>query len=172
MLATVSKKDFLMFRNTLTELERLVEVRGNLLHGGHGSTTIAEGILHVLELLTECDVNCSESTAIEELEHLVTMKVKSAEYSRQHWNKDVIHDGRNFDQIIDTKIDFIKKYSYSRYISDSDVEPMTALERLAEVQKKLRSKKLHELLESKIREIVWRPKAKASLRLVSNGRFH
>lgn len=73
MLATESEKDYLMFRKTLTKLERLVDVRG-IIFASKSKTTIGESIIYTLELLTEFDVNTSESNAIEELERLAMLK--------------------------------------------------------------------------------------------------
>lgn len=66
--------------------------------------------------------------------------------------------------MIDSKIDFIKDYSFSRLGSKGGLEPMAALERLAAVQLKISSHRMDSLLEFKIREFVWRTRAKASSR--------
>lgn len=72
----MSKENSQMFCDTLTELERLVEVRGKLLYY-RSSVTLDEVILHKVKLLTESDVNTSESNAIEDLERLATPKEKT-----------------------------------------------------------------------------------------------
>ena len=68
-----------MFRDTLIGLERFVDVWGNLSIICHiATTTTVEGIIYTLDVLTESDMNTSESNAIEELEHLAVMKEKFA----------------------------------------------------------------------------------------------
>lgn len=62
-----------MFCDTLTELERLVELRGKV-SSNPRTVTLDEVILHKVKLLTESDINTSESNAIEDLERLATLK--------------------------------------------------------------------------------------------------
>ena len=73
-----SRVDFLLFRDTLIQLETFVDVWSNLSIMGHIATTTVEGIVYTLDVLTESDMNTSESNAIEELEHLAVMKEKTA----------------------------------------------------------------------------------------------
>lgn len=116
MPAIEPKGDFLLFRESLTELERLVDVRDSLYCADHAKKAIAEGIIYTLDLLTEYDVNISESNPIEELERLVEMSLKVTERGRRaaYWITE-LHNGR-FDKMIDSKIDFIKNYSFSRLV--------------------------------------------------------
>lgn len=154
-----------MFREVLTELERLIDVRGSLLLGPYGTTAIEDGITYTLKLLPEFDVNTSESSVIEELERLVEMRSRVvAQFRRRPSGINYLRHLQLFDKMIDSKIDCIKIGSLSRLVQKRGVEPMAALERLAAVQGKLNSRCVHDLLESKIREIVWKPRAKASFR--------
>ena len=158
---TESKKNFLMFREALTELERLVDVRGSILYNRYGTTAFSEGIVHTLKLLIEFNIGTSESNAIDELERLVQIKEKIVNQCNRTSYDTISWDHvRRFDKIIESKIDFIK----NRPISIGGIEPMTALERLAAVGDKYSSRELHDLLASKVREIVYRPRAKASSR--------
>lgn len=171
MPAIEPKGDFLLFRETLTELERLVDVRDiledirdSLYYADHAKKAIAEGISYTLDLLTEYDVNTSESNSVEELERLVEMSLKVTEQNRRAAPRITkLHDER-FDRMIDSKIDFIKNYPFSRHVSKGGLEPIAALERLAAVQRKIDSHRMDSLLEFKIREVVWRTRAKASSR--------
>lgn len=85
MPAIEPKGDFLLFRQTLTELERLVDVRDSLQQycADHVKKAIAEGIIYTLDLFTEYDVNTSESNSIEELERLVEMSLEVTEQNRR-----------------------------------------------------------------------------------------
>ena len=70
-----------------------------------------------------------------------------------------------FDEMINSKIDFIRKFkngSVSQFLDKDRVTPMAALERFGEVQRKLDSQSMDDLLTSNSREIVWRPRAQAS----------
>ena len=60
MPTTQFKVDFLVFRDTLNELERLVDVCGNLSNVGKSTTIIEEGIVYRVKRLIEYDVNISE----------------------------------------------------------------------------------------------------------------
>ena len=168
---TKSKGDFLMFRETLTELERLVDVRikGELFVMGSGfsadraTTAIEDGMVHMLELLTELDVNTSEANAIEELERLAEMRIAQEHY-RDQYCVDYKRGRPILDKMIDSKVNFIRNCSFGRLDSEDCVEPMAALERLAAVNPKAYSRYMDGLLEAKIREIVWRPRVKASSR--------
>ena len=164
MPAIKPKRNFLLFHKTLTELERVVDVRDSLYCADHAQKAIAEGIIYTLDLLTEYDVNTSESNPIEELERLVEMSLKVTEQNRRaaYWIIE-LHNGR-FDKMIDSKIDFIKNYSFSRLVSKGGLEPIAALKRLVAVQRKISSHRMDSLLEFKIREVVWRTRAKASSR--------
>ncbi len=167
-----------LFRDTLTKLERFIKIWDSLIIMDHIETTILEGIICTLDLLTDIDVNTSELNAIKELERLATMKQKTALKIREfHSQSDPslesilqlepeLYDGRIFDKIIDSKIDFIKKVSLSQLVSKDRVETMAALERLNEVQQKLVSKSMNILLELKIRQVVYdsRLEAKSSER--------
>ena len=161
-----SKGDFLVFRYTLTKLERLVDLRNDLLVADHTTVSIGEAIIDTLELLAKYDVNTTELSAIEELERLAEMRVKVAEKNR--WIDGLCY-GEPFDKLIDSKIDFIKNGSFSRLARNGDggIEAMTALERLAALNTKisLRSKHgMYWLLESRIREFVRRTRPNASSR--------
>ena len=167
---TESKGDFLMFRETLAELEHLVDVRikGELFVMSSSSSadrattaTIEDGIVHMLELLTEFDVNTSEANAIEELERLAEMRIAPEHYADQCC-VDYKRGRPILDKMIDSKVNFIKNCSFGRVDSEDCVEPMAALERLAIVKSKAYSRYMNGLLEAKIREIVWRPRVKAS----------
>ena len=170
MSATESKGNFLMFRNTLTELERLVDVRGNLacrhynqelLEKDYSQELLEEGIAYMLELLSNYDVNTSESNAFEELERLVNMRCKIEELNLDHAWRESSRNGNFFEKMIGTKVDFIQKGSFSEISSEDRVEPMAALERLTAVMSKFSSQEICELVNSKIREVVWRTRAKA-----------
>lgn len=108
MPAIEPKGDFLLFRETLTELERLVDVRDNLYCADHAQKAIAEGIIYTLDLLTEYNVNTSESNSIEELERLVEMDLKVTEQNRRAAHLITELHKVRFDKMIDSKIDFIK----------------------------------------------------------------
>ena len=156
-----SKGDFLVFRETLDELECLVDIQGSLLFGSYGTTVITEGIMHTLKLLTEFDVKTSESNAIEELERLLQIKGKVLNQCDYPMYVTISKDDvRPFDKIIESKIDFIK----NGLISTGGIKPKAALERLAALQKKYSLSELQELLEFKVREVVYRPRANASSR--------
>ena len=159
-----------MFRETLAELERLVDVRckgklfvmvGSASSADRTATAIEDGIVHMLELLTEYDMNTSEANAIEELERLAEMRIAREDDADQ----DCIDYRRGrpiLDKMIDSKVNFIKGGSFGQVDSECGVEPMAALERLAAVNSKAYSRYMNGLLEAKVREIVWRPRAKAS----------
>lgn len=154
-----------MFCDTLTELERLVEVRGKILDD-RSKVTLKEVIFHKLKLLTESDVNTSESNAIEDLERLATLKEKTKFQNLRDYSYSRNLDAQQkFDKLIDSiilsKIDFIKKGSFSRLVSRGGVEPMAALERLAEIPYKI-GLDMYDLLELKMRQVMDTPEAKAS----------
>ena len=158
------KGDSLMFRETLTELERLVDVRvkGDLFSGRAG-TAIDEGLVYMLKLLTELDVNTSESNAIDELERLAEVRSRRNSPTGDFCLTD-LRSTSILDKMIDSKISFINKGSFSRVDSKDGIDPMVVLERLAAVNREIYSRYMDRLLEAKIREIVWRPRAKASSR--------
>ena len=167
MSTTGSKGDFKLFRETLTELERLVNMRDKLLFGGRLEPAIEEAIAHSKILLTEFNLNTSELNAIEELERLAKMRSKILNQNDRYgtyeaWGKDL------FDEMIVTKIDFIKKGSFCGLTSKGDAEPMAILERLTELRSIMGdfdgSQRLDDLLESKIRDFKQRPKAKVNPR--------
>ena len=161
---TESKGDFLMFRETLDELERLVDVRcKGYIFNGFAGKAMDDGMNYMLKLLTELDVNTSESNAFDDLERLVEVRSRrsSPTGSRRLWD---LRSESILDEIIDSKINFIKKGSFSNVYSKDSVDPMVALERLAAVTPKTHSQYMDRLLEAKIREIVYRPRAKASSR--------
>lgn len=165
MAATDSQGNFLMFRDTLTELEHLVDVRGHVRWSSRPNFAVEEGIIHTLELLKGFDVNDCESNAIEELERLIEMENKIATQSRvmQCCRKEFRY-GRAFEEIIGTKINFIKNGDFSRLGSKGGIEPLAVLKRLAVLKGKSDAAGMDDLVESKIREFVWRPRAKASCR--------
>ena len=157
-----------MFRQTLAELECLIDVRlkGELFNlyssKSRGATAaIEDGIVYMLELLTEYDINTSEANALEELERLVEM-----ENARDDGFSQACIDNRRgrpiLNKMIDSKVNFIKNGAFSRLDSKDGVESMAALKRLAAVNSKASSQFMDSLLEAKIREIVWRPRVKAS----------
>ena len=166
-----TESNFLMFRETLAELECLIDVRlkGELFNlyssNSRGATAaIEDGIVYMLELLTEYDINTSEANAVEELERLVEM-----ENARDDFGQVCIDHERGrsiLEKMIDSKVNFIKNSSFSRLDSKDGVESMAALKRLAAVNLKASSRCMDSLLEAKIREIVWRPRVKASPRHV------
>ena len=170
---TKSKGDFLMFRETLTELERLldVQVKGYLFSEFAGAA-MEDGISFLLKLLTKLDVNTSESNAIDDLERLAELRSRRISPTGRVCLTDLSSTSL-LDKMIDSKIDFIKKGSFSLVDSEDGVDPIVTLERLAAVKTKTHSRYMDGLLESKIREIVWRPRAKASSRHdhVVRGRF-
>ena len=161
---TESKGDILMFRETLAELERLVDVRvkGSLFYGSAGKA-MDDGMIYMLKLLTELDVNTSELNAIDDLERLVDLRSKRIESNNHYFIRDSCSRSI-LDKMIDSKINFINKGSFSRVDSKDDVDPMVALKRLAAVQRKIESRYLDGVLGAKIRETVWRSRAKASSR--------
>ncbi len=170
MSNTQSEGEVQLFRDTLTKLERLVDVRENLVcRWSTSRRTTEKGIIYLLKVLTELDVNNSESNAIEELERLVVMENKTRIQSEMYCIAEHQHElssGKAFDEIIDAKINFIRKGSFSRLISRGGVEPIAALERLVEVQRKYYSKYMDGLLESRIKEFLYAPKPEASLRSI------
>ena len=172
MSTVESEVEFRMFRDTLAELDRLVDVRGKLLDIDHNTKTIGEAIIHTLNLLTKFDVNVSEGSVIEELEHLVTVKEKTMVqtetccigFSKRQAVEYTLDYGRVFDELIESKIGAIQSGSFTRPKSKHDIEPMSALERLTEIQTKLQLRPIVGLLESKILEIAWRPRPTVSPR--------
>ena len=164
-----------MYRETMTELEILVDLRGIYISDFSEKSAVEEGIIYMLELLTEYDVNTTELNAIEELERLAEMRVNFAQQHRQvpDWTA-VLASRDTFDKLINSKINFVKNGSFSRLISKGGLEPMAALQRLVVVKRKINSHHIdglmEELLESKIREVVWRPRVKASSRQSSSGK--
>ena len=168
---TESKGDFLMFRETLIELECLVEVRikgklvvrGPISSADRATTAIEDGIVHMLELLMEFDVNTSEANAIEELERLAEMRI-AREHCADQYCVDYERGRPILDKMIDSKVNFIRNCSFGRVDSEDCVEPMAALERLAAVKSKAYSRYMDGLLEAKIHEIVWRSRVQASSR--------
>ena len=161
---TESKEDILIFRETLAELERLVDVRvKGCLFDGFAGKAMDDGMIYMLKLLTESDVNISESNAIDDLERLADLRskrndVRNVLYIGDFCSRSIL------DKMIDSKINFINKCSFSGVDSKDGVDPMVALERLAAVRRKTESQYMDRLLGAKIREIVWRPRAKASSR--------
>ena len=173
MPAAGSTQDFIMFRDALTEVERLVDVQGNIPIMGHILTTIREGIICKLKLLIELDMDTSESNAIEELGRLAALVQKTALQARSFLHRGQLpylaggvkpEDEQMLYKMINSKVDFIKKGSFNRLVCGGDIEPMAALERLTEVQKIFISEDLNEILESKFKEIVYTPRPKASSR--------
>ena len=184
MSAAKSEKDPLMFRITLTELERLIDIRGNLRLDSRTlslDNTITKGISCKLDLLSDYDVNTSESKAFEELERLVNMKCKLSEQYRGPQTHHKVID-TTIDEMIGIKVNFIKKDAFSEISSEDRVEPMTALERLTAVKIKfqsievddlvtkeldyLLSTEIEDLLCFKIRDVVWKTRTKAQPRFL------
>lgn len=163
MAATDSNENFLLFRNTLTKVERLVDVRGNLGPYTGAVTMIEEGIIYTMKLLTELDGNTSESNAIEEVERLATLKSKiNLQMFQNRTSSSHFLFSEMFDNMIDSKVDFIEKDSFNRLVSGGGVEPMAALERLAEVSKKLYRPSVDNFSVAKIKEVVYTPIPMAS----------
>ena len=126
-----------MFRETLAELERLVDVRakGYLLSGRVG-TAMDDGLIYMLNILTEMDVNTSESNAIDEFERLVNMRFRRRNNLHQDCCLTALRSKSILDEMIESKIDFIKKGSFSRIDGKDGVDPLVALKRLAAVDEK------------------------------------
>ena len=165
-MSAAESKNFQMFRITLTELERLVDVRGKLPRDYSLMKTITEGIFHKLELLSDYDVNTSESNAFEELERLVNMRSKFiGQYEAHKSYENDLCSGELFEKMIGPKLDFIKKVSFSEVSSAGRVEPLAALERLTAVMEKFKTQEINNLVKFKIREVVWRTEAKACARM-------
>ena len=177
-----------MFRATLTKLERLIDVwtkqdtdlipNSHVYSHSHSEVTISpigEAMTHTLNLLINFDINTSESNAIEELEHLATIKTKTLGIPITNWgpffknyceSKDpTIKTRKSLDYLIESKIAFLKGGTFSRLVSEGGVEPMTALDRLTEIQLKLRSVELGNLLRSKMNEVVYTCEAQASAKI-------
>ena len=188
MSGTESKPDFEMFRATLAKLERLIgiwtrqatDLLGPPSHypPSHFKTErkfIGEGMIHTLKTLIEFDTNTSESNVFEELEHLVTIEnrisgMPSIYYGPSYVGYDASMDPRLttqglLQQLIESKIAFLKGGTFSRLISEGGVEPMTALDRLSKIQLKLRSVELSKLLTSKMKEVVYNCEEKASSKI-------
>lgn len=167
MSATESKEDFLTFRGLLNLMECLLDVRGKFFGSDYQvEKPIEEVIIYTAKRLTDLDVNTSESNAFEELERLATMEQNIlSQYRDRGCGYEKLRDRDIFHSVIDSKIDFIKKGSFSRLASGGGVGQLGALERLAEVKKKLwRSESMSELLISKTKEVVYTLEPKASLR--------
>lgn len=159
MAATESSGD--LFRNTLTELDRLVEVRAKLFDN-RSRVNLDKVIFHKLKVLTEHDIDTSELKAIEDLEFLATLKQKTKMQSEIFFEPDV--NDEKFDKVIDSKIDFIKSDYFNRFASRGGVDPMAALERLTEIQNKIYPTDISDILEVKMRQIMYPPLPKASSR--------
>ena len=178
-----------MFRAILLKLERLIDVwtkqdtdlipNSHVYSHSHSEATtspIGEAMTHTLKLLIDFDINTSESNAIEELEHLVTIKTKTLGIPTVNWgpifenyceSKDPrIKTRTSLEYLTESKIAFLKGGTFSRLVSEGGVKPMTAFERLTEVQLKLRSNELSKLLVSKMNEIFYTCEAKASAKII------
>ena len=174
MAATEPNGDFIMFRNILDKLERSVDVLGNHYFcrrcTGHDTLVMQDGVIYTTELHREYDVNTSESNAMEELERLTMMKTKIATLAFPSPYRNKVVQRSLLDKTIDSKIDFIKGGSYGRLVIGGGVEPIVALERLTEVQKKFGSPRMYDLLVAKIKEVVYTATPKASPRgIMSSG---
>ena len=169
MSDTESKEDFQLFRETLTELERLLDFR-RILHPRWTTLriTIKECVIHEIKLLSEFDVNTSESHALEELELLAKLRTEFQrqidlyEYDDGDMFNEIIKSEIILNEIIKTKIDFIKEGSFSEPVSRDGIKPISALERLVKLQFSLTSGHMNDLLDLKIREFAFRSRAKAS----------
>ena len=173
-----------MFRATLTKLEGLIGVwtkQATVLVDppSHFKTVISpigEGMIHTLKLLIEFDTNTTESNVLEELEHLVIIKNKISRipttyggpsYVNYHASEDPNSNTQYLlQQLIESKIAFLKGGTFSRLISEGGVEPIKALDRLTELQLKLRSVELGNLLTSKMNEVVYACEDKASAKIL------
>ena len=178
------KPDFEMFRATLTKLERLIGVCTKKVvkfyYGYSNSESTAnptgESMIHMLKLLIEFDINTTESNAIEELERLSFIGIKIlgiplrdggptlARYCASKNPK--ISTSGLLQQLTESKIAFLKGMPFSRLVSEGDIEPMTALERLTDIQVELRSFELSKLLTSRMDEVVYFCEAKASVKVI------
>ncbi len=154
MPATISKEDFLKFRDTLNRLECLAEVGSKLILVPDTHSDIDNGIDHTLQLLEVVNVNTSESNAIEELERLENILSMIPEIGGRGPRCSLLS------KIINTKIDFLKTGSFSTLVSEGGVEPQAALKRLAEIRSKVFLGRLDDLLKAKIREVSWGSRAK------------
>ena len=150
-----------MFRETLTELECLIDIRDIVIQTYHTKKFVGKGIIYILKLLTGYDVNASESNVIEELERLAEMRVKNSQQDRVIAHSTELTDRQVFDKLINSKIDSVRDGFFSRLGSGGGVEPLTALERLAVVQRKTNSHYIDGLLELKIRKFLRKARAKA-----------
>ncbi len=154
MPTTISKEDFLKFRDTLNRLECLAEVGRKLIFIPDMHSDIENGIDHTLQLLEVVNVNTSESNAIEELERLEDILSMIPEIGGCGPRCSLLS------KIINTKIDFLKTDSFSTLVSEGGVEPQAALKRLAEIRSKVFLGRLDDLLKAKIREVSWGSRAK------------
>ena len=143
---------------TLIELNILVELRGKLLEAGHVTQSIGIAIVQKLDLLTKSNVNVSGTRSIEDLERLAEMKSKITEQTEMYISSPIdskdakisLDDGKIFDKIINSKIDFLE----SLVSTKNEVELFVVVKRLAEVQMKLRSMRMHGLLELKLAHLI------------------
>lgn len=166
MPAIESKGNYFMSSDLLAKLEGLVDLRDGLSESVRAKATIGEAIIYTLKRLTETDVNTSISDAIMTLERLAMLRGKVGEQSPSgFYNKDDLQRGLVFNKMIDSKIEFIRRSSFSRlHDIDECFEPLNALKRLVQVQRNLDSKTLDDLLDAKIKEVVYYLKVKVSPR--------
>ena len=147
-----------IFGKTLIEVNILVELRGKLLEAGHVTQSIGVAIIQKLDLLTRSNVNVSGTRSTEDLERLAEMKTKIAEQTEMYINSPLdskdekisLADGKILDKIINSKIDFLE----SLVSTKDELELFVVVERLAEVQMKLRSTRMHGLLELKLGHLI------------------
>ena len=185
MSGTDKEPDFNMFRATLTKLERLIGIwtkqNTDLLpklysYSGVGTNPIGESMIHTLKLLIKFDINTSESNAIEELEHLATIRINICGIPLPKDGPNYLYYCASKDPEMSTwgylecltksKIAFLEGRTVSRLVSEGGVEPMTALDRLTDIQMKLRSVELSKLLTLKMNEVVYTCEAKASTKII------
>lgn len=95
---------------------------------------------------------------MEDLERLAAMKLKITEQTEMYISSPIdskdpnipLDDGRIFDKIINSKIDFLE----SLVSTKDEVELVVVVEWLGELQMKLRSMRMHGFLESKLAHLV------------------
>ena len=161
MSAIKSKGNFLMFRETLTELERLVDIRDIVIRTYHTIKFIGKVSSVCWSSSRDMMLTPANRMLSKELERLAEMRVKIAQQDRVIAHSTELADGQVLDKLINSKIAFVRDNFFSQLGSGGSVEPMTALERLAVVQRKTNLHYIEGLLELKIRKILWKARAKA-----------
>lgn len=151
-----------VFGKTLIELRILVELRGKLLQAGHVTRSIGTAIVQKLHLLTKSNVNISGTRSIEDLERLAEVKMEITVQTDMYIGSSVdrkdekisLNGGIIFDGLINSKIDFLE----GPISMKDERELLMVVERLAEVQMKLRSTRMH--VELKLGRLIEAPNSK------------